>query len=337
MILLLSRENAEQTTDTVIDWLRFYKRPYYRFNGEDFFNGKVTVSFALANGEWRFVIREGARTFYSHEITAVWYRRTFDYTFRNRIPYPAITNARDFESIAKINNYHYTEIIMTYNLFERALGHAYWLNKPSDPSDKLKILQVAQQCGLTTPSSFVTNSKDTLETFLSQYPQAITKAVYAAGSFPIGNVLLSGMTTRITQETLPKCPHSIFFPSFFQQEIKKKYEIRVFYLEKQLFAVAIFSQRSKKTELDYRNYDNSNPNRMEVVAIPKELEEKICVLMETLNMNCGSLDFIKSTDNQYYFLEVNPVGQFLGISDMGNFNIDKHIAEILIEKAYGRT
>lgn len=337
MILLLSRENAEQTTDAVIDWLKYYRRPYYRFNGEDFFNGKVAVTFTLTEGEWHFVLQENETIIHSRDITAVWYRRTFDHTFKNRIPYPATTNAYDFEAIAKINNYHYTELIMTYNLFERALPHAYWLNRPSDTTDKLRVLQIAQQCGLATPLSLVTNSRRTLSGFISKHPQAITKAVHAAGSFPIGNTIHSGMTTRITEEALPKCPHEIFFPSFFQAEIKKKYEIRVFYLEKQLFPVAIFSQRSQKTEIDYRNYDAKNPNRMEVIALPAELSEKIGVFMQKINLTCGSLDFIKSTDNQYYFLEVNPVGQFLGISDTGNFHLDKIIAETLIEKAYGRT
>jgi glutathione synthase/RimK-type ligase-like ATP-grasp enzyme len=32
-------------------------------------------------------------------------------------------------------------------------------------------------------------------------------------------------------------------------------------------------------------------------------------LMKLLDLNCGSIDFIKSGD-KFYFLEINPTGQF---------------------------
>jgi glutathione synthase/RimK-type ligase-like ATP-grasp enzyme len=62
--------------------------------------------------------------------------------------------------------------------------------------------------------------------------------------------------------------------------------------------------------------------------LPKEVEQKISILMNKLDLNCGSLDFIKSGNN-FYFLEINPIGQFLGLSYKTNSNLEKKIAEYL--------
>ncbi len=58
------------------------------------------------------------------------------------------------------------------------------------------------------------------------------------------------------------------------------------------------------------------------------MEEKIDLLMKSFDLNCGSLDFIKS-GNEFYFLEINPIGQFLGLSFKCNYNLEIEIANYL--------
>jgi glutathione synthase/RimK-type ligase-like ATP-grasp enzyme len=47
--------------------------------------------------------------------------------------------------------------------------------------------------------------------------------------------------------------------------------------------------------------------------------------MQALDLNSGSLDFIKAAD-QFYFLEINAIGQFLGLSDACNYGLEREIA-----------
>jgi hypothetical protein len=55
--------------------------------------------------------------------------------------------------------------------------------------------------------------------------------------------------------------------------------------------------------------------------------------MESINLNTGSLDFIKSSkDSNYYFLEVNPSGQFGMTSNPCNYNLHEKIANYLKTK-----
>jgi glutathione synthase/RimK-type ligase-like ATP-grasp enzyme len=54
--------------------------------------------------------------------------------------------------------------------------------------------------------------------------------------------------------------------------------------------------------------------------------------MKELQLDTGSIDMIKCTDGKYYFLEVNPVGQYDMISMPCNFHLSEIIASELIEK-----
>ena len=41
MILILSQDEAERTTDDVIDWLDFFNAKYLRINGKDYYDNIV--------------------------------------------------------------------------------------------------------------------------------------------------------------------------------------------------------------------------------------------------------------------------------------------------------
>ncbi len=54
--------------------------------------------------------------------------------------------------------------------------------------------------------------------------------------------------------------------------------------------------------------------------------------MDKIGLNCGSIDMIRGTDGKYYFLEVNPNGQFGMVSSPCNLGLYKLVAETLIAK-----
>lgn len=49
MILILSKNTNEVTTEKVIDWLEYYKANYLRLNGDDFYRNVV-----LREGNFEF-------------------------------------------------------------------------------------------------------------------------------------------------------------------------------------------------------------------------------------------------------------------------------------------
>lgn len=53
--------------------------------------------------------------------------------------------------------------------------------------------------------------------------------------------------------------------------------------------------------------------------------------MKGLNINMGSVDLLKASDGDIYFLEINPVGQFGLVSNFCNYHLEKN-AEFLLHK-----
>ncbi|MCO5279552.1 MAG: hypothetical protein M9931_00690 [Chitinophagales bacterium] len=90
-----------------------------------------------------------------------------------------------------------------------------------------------------------------------------------------------------------------------------------------------FSQLDPNTSLDYRKYNLNNPNRTVPYYLPKEIQDKIFCLLQKINLNFGVIDLILTEEGEYYFLEVNPVGQFGFVSKHGNYYIEKEIANYL--------
>ena len=52
--------------------------------------------------------------------------------------------------------------------------------------------------------------------------------------------------------------------------------------------------------------------------------------MSEFNLNYGALDFIVTPNDEWYFLELNSMGQFLWIEDLTGLDISKSIATWLI-------
>ncbi|MNN64816.1 hypothetical protein D3C81_1802810 [compost metagenome] len=126
-----------------------------------------------------------------------------------------------------------------------------------------------------------------------------------------------------------------FSPSLIQKLIPKNFEVRVFWFKNEVHSVAIFSQLDKEAMIDFRNGEKLRtvPYKLSV-----ELQVSLNNLMQKLNLNYGSIDLIVTPDDETYFLEVNPFGQFGFLSKAGNFHIEKRIAEYLtqIEKIDAR-
>lgn len=194
--------------------------------------------------------------------------------------------------------------------------------------NKLMVLKKAIEIGLIVPPTIITGEKTKLIEFKKKHGALITKTAIEGLFFGSDNFWISSYTEPITDELI-KNLDELFFPSLFQLEIQKLFELRVFYIEKELFSMAIFSQSNEKTQVDFRHYGLDKPNRNVPFKMPLELKNKIIKLMEANRLNSGSLDFIYSVDKKFYFLEINPIGQFGMTSYPCNYFLEQLIANKL--------
>lgn len=321
MILILS-EVGDYSTNIVIKWLKYYKKDYVRINLENTFDiEKISVDEVILRN-----IKNGT-LINLKEITSYWYRRgTFNINNSFFIDREKNTVIRELNF--EINSH--SSVLITYlNNYLNKLNIR--IGKYEDNYiNKLIVLNVAKEIGLVCPESIVANNKIELLKFIEKNEKVITKPISQGSAF--GNKSkLKGLTKLISNNDIDIIPDK-FLPTLFQKMIHKKYELRIFYLNGKFYSMAIFSQNDEQTKVDFRNYNFEKPNRTVPYNLPKPIKMKLNKLMRNLKMNCGSIDLIYGEDNKYYFLEINPVGQFNQVTYPCNYKIEKIIANVLIGK-----
>lgn len=315
MILILSTDE-DNDTQRVIDWLHFKNAHFFRLNDQDLMSGRI--QFYLNNSDNEMFISTRKNDWISSkEINCVWLRK-FGFL-------------RDYHEIfpdgGQFMNYMYSEFSNLRSLLYNSLKNKKWLFKPINFPRKLEILQIAQEIGLKIPRSIVTSNKTVLERFFKNKESLINKSMGEGKSIKFKEKQYAFYTTKI--DSLSNITDT-FSPSLFQEYIDKDIELRVFFIEDQFYPMAIFSQNNEKTKTDFRNYDWEKPNRLCSYQLPREIQNKLYRLMDSINLNTGSIDLIRGIDEEYYFLEVNPSGQF-GMTDLPcNYNLAERISEYLI-------
>lgn len=323
MILILSQGNLEETTNSVIDWLNYYNAPYKRINGSDL--NPTSYNLEVHNNSTE-ILNLG---FDPKDVKVVWYRRWGDFP-----DFETINIDSDLPFSQSLNKYLYGEYHSLSHSFFNMFNHAYWLSYPSNrqKDDKIKALKYAQLRNIKIPNTYILSDKSSLlKAHEEVQNDLITKSIYNVNKITTNDKRYMQYTQLVNKKIIDQLPE-IFFPSLFQANIEKVYELRVFYLDKKFYSMAIFSQNDNQTKVDFRKYNFDRPNRTVPYKLPLDLEKKLILLMDDLNLETGSIDIIKSTDGEYIFLEVNPIGQFGMVSFPCNYNLERTLAEYLIKK-----
>ncbi len=318
MILVLSFDIYEQGTDPVIDWLLYLKAPFLKISIND-----------LLKKEYQYTLNfEGNTISVNGEIindlvNIIWYRR-FYYDFE-------LNKNVQSKFYNKLNSEVLSELDTLTTFLVKVFKDKKWM--PSFEGhrlNKLEELAIARRVGLNVPKSIITNNKKDLTTFFETCTNGIiTKATGNKSFYVDGENTYFAFTKAIDKETINNLDDS-FFPSFFQEKIQSEFEIRIFALENDFYATAIICS-DKLNEIDRKIYYQSDKTHSVPFNLPMEFQQLLTKFMNLSNLNTGCFDILKCTNGLYYFLEVNPVGQYSAPSMRCNFSLDKKIAEWLIK------
>ncbi|MGB3063124.1 grasp-with-spasm system ATP-grasp peptide maturase [Sphingobacterium thalpophilum] len=303
MVLIFSEQN-DFSTFQVIRWLKSLSVHYFRLNKEDDVSVK---NIDLLNDVMMFEVNGKELDF--SKINTVWYRRGF---FNFDISGFDIDN----NSIRALKE---EAICLNVFLMEYLNENKFCLNNQfTSFNNKITTLLKAKKAGLKVPDTYLSS----FSTELREH-DLVTKSIGA--QLMIDN-LETGEVSMFYTEKVNLKEQQFFFPSLFQTEIIKQFELRIFYLMGSFFSMAILSQSNVQTSVDFRKYDLKKPNRTIPYKLPISIERKLEILMKSLKLNCGSIDMIFDVNGEYVFLEVNPVGQFGMVSLPCNYFLEKKIA-----------
>ncbi len=192
-------------------------------------------------------------------------------------------------------------------------------------TNKLYLLKKAKEVGLEIPKTLVISKKsDLLEFYKNNNHEIITKNIQDLFIEIRNNKLYKSLTNEIDKKTIDGLSDN-FYPSLFQEKINRDFEVRSFYLNNTFYSQAIFSSSS---DIDYRNY--SKDYRISKFILPNEIKIKLLEIINFFSIDSGSIDLIYSK-NKFYFLEINPFGQFGHLSFYNNYRIEQIIAKYLCE------
>ena len=328
MVLIISN-NIDFSTNDVIDWLCYKGSKFIRINDSNHFELDF---FRIENGkvDFKLISLDGKIEIQYSKLSSYWYRRG-KLMLTPKVELDQFNEFHfDVSFLRSIDSYLMEDKWVTEDLIDNLIQDLHGFGKFKENfTNKLINLVKASHSGFNISDSLLTKNRNLLIQFYnSSSDQVITKSITQSGEILWKNLAYSSLTRLVSQNQLRNfCG---YWNSFIQKRIRKQFELRIFYLEGKIFSSAIFSQSNLKTLLDFRNYDDSKPNRVIPFILPKMIESKVINFMKSISMKSGSLDIVVDTQNRYYFLEVNPIGQFSQVSIPCNYYIEKYIAEFLI-------
>ncbi|MDL2141416.1 grasp-with-spasm system ATP-grasp peptide maturase [Flavobacterium tructae] len=311
-MILIQTKKDDFTSSLVAQWLCCNDKDFVRIN-----DVSLIRNFRLKNNQLLFEINE--RTINIFDLKHYWYRRgSFSLNEKSGVKTGKIN--RGFENYNKGEDATLIQILNSYLLNVKSIG-----NYTTSKINKILVCDLAMQIGFKVPKYLITNNKDDLLDFFNEHLKIITKSLYGLPGFSSEEKYFVAKTHVVTLNDIEKSGFK-FRSSLFQEYIEKRIEIRTFFLNEEFYSSAIFSQNDEKTKIDFRNYNRSKPNRVVPYKLPDKIIEQLRTINNKLNLNSGSYDLILTPQNEYYLLEVNPIGQFAQISLPCNYYIERKVA-----------
>jgi glutathione synthase/RimK-type ligase-like ATP-grasp enzyme len=310
-MLLIITNKDDLAADYLISALIEKSLPYFRINSEDIQN--YLVNYSCINNQFEAEIKHENRIIDLSEVKSVWYRRAIS---------PSVNQDIDFYSKKFISGelQHLVEgICLNDDLI--------WVN-PFDAvikaERKIYQLKVARDVGFKIPNSLISNDKNSINLFHLQNSPVICKPIYH-GYFQNKDDNYAIYSNRIDPKMFDGL--NSIYPTYFQNEIKKTADIRITVVGNDIFPVQITFDNSKtpdwrrkECEVTYNEFD-----------LPNMLKENCIRLVSELGLNFGAIDMARTTDDEYYFFEINPTGEWAWIEH----KLGLPIRESLIKTFYG--
>lgn len=320
MILLITNKN-DVTTDLIVNKLNNLHHPYYRLNTEDLFHFSGTT-IELSNNIISCMIKD---YFKDHEldltrITAVYFRR------------PGTPNVRN-DSLT-IGEQNLVQIESQYALegIYKVLDSKLWVSpiySIREAENKIYQLLIAQELGFHIPDSMITTSqKDAIE-FMEKYRSGCVIKPIKSGRVDDGPHHKLIYTSFLGDEHINYLDGISGCPSYFQEKIDKRADIRATIVGNNVFAAILHSQENDESMIDWRKAGDRGI-RMERYELPANITELCINLVKRLNLKFGAIDLALDLNGGYVFFEINPNGQWGWIEKALEYNISGALIRLLL-------
>jgi glutathione synthase/RimK-type ligase-like ATP-grasp enzyme len=201
-------------------------------------------------------------------------------------------------------------------LWQLVAPDAFWVNpfgtNLRSDSKPVQLIE-AMKAGFKVPATLFSNEPAEIRRFLAEHQgHAIYKTIRPA-QWETQRGVAYLFTTDVDLADLPDDDLLQISTGIFQRKLEKAYEIRVTCFGDRAFAAKLHSQENELAKADFRRAYKTL--RLESMALPDELCQRCFALMRKLGIVFGCFDFVVTPDDEVFFLEVNPMGQFLWVEE----------------------
>lgn len=325
-MLLIVTERFDPHVDFVEPLLDERAIPWRRFHFGDF-PMSMSAGCEINNGNVGGSLCLNNQPLALKDIHAVWYRRT------EKAKLPADLDEGDRLLVER-------EARAFIQGLWRLLDQAFWISNPDairQASSKAEQLVRAARFGFRVPPTCVSNDPDYIRAFLDRLG-AETEVIYKPHT-PIMVDQPEGKTgvvytTRLGREERERLDEIRLTPGIFQAYIPKQVELRVTVVLDAVFACAIHSQSVAETRTDWRAHrwgDATSYPRHEAFSLPAHIGDACRNLVASYGLIFGAIDLIFTPAGEYYFLELNPNGQWAWIQQNTGQPIREKLCSVIQE------
>ncbi len=204
-----------------------------------------------------------------------------------------------------------------------------WVNHPTAMARaeyKPGQLDAARNAGLNIPPTLITNRPDAVRALAAQTAGPLICKPIASPVLIEDGQLKTVYTERLTAADLEDLQGIETTAHLFQAWVDKAYEVRLTVIGRRMFAAAVHAG-SPAARIDWRSDYGSltyTPTQ-----VPDDVVAAVLRMMDILQLRYGAADFVVDPAGKYWFLEVNPCGQWDWIQGETGLPIASAIADDL--------
>lgn len=305
-MLLIITNRADLASDFLILRLRERCIPFVRFNTEDF-PSRASVRIDNETRKWRWAI----------ELRGTWHE---DVEFRGvYLRHPEVAPCEEVADEHRA--FAQAEVAETLRSLWRIIPDHLWLNAPGRvwlASNKLLQLSVAGDLGLRVPQTLIGNAANAIRKVANGRPKGelVVKAVKHGFVEADGCTLLAG-TQAFDLKDLEVEGVSKTLPLQIQRRIRKRSDIRVVVVNGDVFATRILPAENSRSHIDWRLDQLRGADLLhQPFTLPEDVEALCRDLPTRFGLRYSSIDLIEDHRGHFWFLELNPNGQWAWIEQL---------------------
>lgn len=322
-VLIITKSDDNDCIPSVIRAVKARGGRAYRFD-TDLFPTDVTLALEYGHERRDLRLTGPQGTLDLAEVTAVWYRRTH---FGAAIPDSMDKQLRSASlgesratvlgMIGSLRAFHLDPVTII-----RGAGH------------KQLQLQIAQELGLETPRTLISNDPEAVRRFTAECTDGvITKMLSSFAIYGEQGEEKVVFTTPLRPEDLEDLSGLRYCPMTFQERVAKQVELRVTVVGSQVFAASIDPTLTGRAAEDWRRDGVELIDHWKPYDLPVDIATRLVGLLDRFDLNYGAIDLIVTPEGRHVFLEINPAGEYFWLDRCPGLPISEAIADTLLGRA----